>query len=92
VITGHEEGVSAQRDPSAVSVDISTPRTMTWSDFQEYADFNRDFLAAVREAIKAGQSADQAAATLKLPDRYSGYDMRQAKSNVAAIYRELNAK
>ncbi len=92
VITGHEEGLSAERSSSAVSVDISTPRTMTWTDLQEFADFNRDFLAAVQEGIKAGKTADQAAATLKLPDRYRTYDMRQAKANVEAIYRELGAR
>jgi glyoxylase-like metal-dependent hydrolase (beta-lactamase superfamily II) len=68
VVTGHEEGVISRRDPRATSVDISTPRTMAWSDLEEYADFNRDFLAAVREAIAAGKSAGEAAAALKLPD------------------------
>ena len=89
VITGHEEGLVAQRDPRSVSVDISTPKTMTWSDLEEYADFNRDFLAAVQEAIKANKSADEAAATLRLPERYKAYDMQRAKANVQTIYREL---
>jgi hypothetical protein len=62
---------------------------MAWSDLEEYADFNRDFLAAVREAIAAGKSADEAAATLKLPERYKDYDMTHAKANVQAIYAEL---
>jgi glyoxylase-like metal-dependent hydrolase (beta-lactamase superfamily II) len=92
VITGHEEGLSTERSKSSVSVDISTPRTMMWSDLQEYAEFNRDFLAAVREAMASGKSAEQAAATLRLPERYQGYDMQQAKANVATIYGELSAK
>ncbi len=92
VITGHEEGLSAERSKSAVSVDITTPRTMTWSDLQEYADFNRDFLGAVQDAIKAGKTMEQAAATLTLPERYHGYDMHEAAANVAAIYHELGAK
>jgi hypothetical protein len=62
---------------------------MTWADFQEYADFNRDFLAAVRQAIAAGKSADEAAASLQLGERYKAYDMSQARANVQAIYREL---
>ena len=63
-----------------------------WSDVQEYADFNRDFLMAVKEARAAGKSAAQAAATLRLPDRYRDYDMRQARANVDAIYAELEGK
>jgi cyclase len=89
VITGHEQGLVAERDPRATSTDISTPQTMTWADLEEYADFNRDFLAAVREAIAAGKSAAEAEATLRLPERYKAYDMQQAKANVEAIYREL---
>ncbi len=89
VVTGHEEGLVAERDPSAVSVDITTPRTMRWSDVQEYADFNRDFLAAVREARQAGKTADEAAATLRLPEKYKAYDMQRARANVEAIYSEL---
>jgi len=92
VVTGHEEGLRAERSTSATSVDISTPQTMTWADLQEYADFNRDFLAAVREAIKAGKSAAEAAATLTLPPRYAGYDLQQSRANVDAIYRELGAR
>jgi cyclase len=92
VITGHEEGVVAQRSASPVSVDISTPRTMTWSDLEEYADFNRDFLAAVQESIKAGKDAVEAASSLRMPDRFKDYDMTRAKANVEAIYKELNVR
>lgn len=89
VVTGHEPGLVAERDPRAASVDISTPRTMTWRDVEEYAEFNRDFLAAVREAIGAGKTAGEAAATLKLPEKYKDYDLQQAQANVEAIYHEL---
>jgi cyclase len=89
VITGHEEGLVTQRDARSVSVDVSTPKTMTWSDLEEYADFNRDFLTAVQEAIKANKSADEAAATLIMPERYKNYDMQRAKTNVQMIYHEL---
>ena len=58
-------------------------------DLQEYADFTRDFLAAVREAFKAGKSADEAAASLVLPERYKAYGMERAAANVRVIYAEL---
>jgi hypothetical protein len=56
---------------------------------KQYADFNRDFLAAVREAAKSGRTPEAAAASLALPERYKGYAMDRAKDNVGAIYREL---
>ena len=64
-------------------------RWLTWQDVEEYADFNRDFLAAVQEAIRAGKSVDEAAASLKMPDRYKDYGMERAKANIQAIYDEL---
>ena len=89
VTTGHDEASAIPRDPDSGSAIFANPRTMKWDDLQEYADFNRDFLAAVQDAIKAGKAAAEAAATLRLPDRYSHYDMQHAAANVAAIYREL---
>lgn len=89
VITGHDESRAIPRDPASAAAIFSTPRTMAWSDLEEYADFNRDFLAAVQESLEAGKSAEDAAATLKLPDRYRQYDMQRARTNVEAIYHEL---
>jgi cyclase len=89
VVTGHAEGLADSRDPAATSVDISTPRTMRWSDVAEYADFVRDFVAAVRQARTAGKTAADASATLALPDRYRGYDMSGALRAVEAIYAEI---
>ena len=89
VVTGHAEGLADSRDPSATSVDISTPRTMRWSDVAEYADFGRDFVAAVRQARTAGKTAADASATLALPDRYRAYDMSGALRAVEAIYAEI---
>jgi glyoxylase-like metal-dependent hydrolase (beta-lactamase superfamily II) len=88
VVTGHEEGLADARDPSATSVDISTPQTMRWSDVEEYADFARDFVEAVRQARRAGKTPAEAAASLSLPNRYRDYDMRNALQAVVAIYRE----
>jgi cyclase len=90
VMTGHDtRSATPGRRESSGSQIFANPLTMTWNDLQEYADFNRDFLAAVQDAMKAGKSADDAAATLKLPDRYKDYGMQQAKANVEAIYAEL---
>ena len=65
---------------------------MTWEDLAEYADFNRDFLAAVEDAFRAGKSIADAADTLVLPERYAEYGMEHARANVEAIYNELAAR
>ena len=62
---------------------------MTWADFQEFGEFNRAFHSAVQAAVKAGKTADQALADLKLPDKFSAYQMTGAKDNVPKIYTEL---
>ena len=46
---------------------------MTVADLQEYSAFNGDFLDAVKEAKKAGISADALAASWKVPPKYVGY-------------------
>lgn len=91
VITGHTPPPStyARAGRRLLSSPSPAPRWMTWKDFVEYADFNRDFLVAVRDAIGAGKSVDEAVATLKLPERYKDYGMEHATANVEAIYHEL---
>jgi glyoxylase-like metal-dependent hydrolase (beta-lactamase superfamily II) len=61
-----------------------------WAAVADYADFNRDFLAAVQAAMKAGKSVDDAVASLQLSERYKDYQMSRAKDNVQKIYAELN--
>jgi cyclase len=85
VVAGH---YAAPVDPTDVRYS-DTAQTMRWSDLVEYTAFNRDFLAAVETAMQAGKNADDAAADLKLPEKYRGYEMDQAKANVRAIYGEL---
>ena len=66
--------------------------TMTMSDLREYAQFNRDFLADVRAAKKAGQSADEVAGNWKIPAKYAAYAAPQAarlKANVQIVFDEL---
>jgi hypothetical protein len=64
---------------------------MTWADLEEYARFNQDFLAWVREEMKAGKSAEAAAAEYKMPEKYAGYanNPDRVKLNVGVIYDEL---
>lgn len=62
---------------------------MTWADFIEFGEFNRAFLSATQAAIKAGKTADQAVAELKLPEKFAQYRMNAVKDNVPKIYAEL---
>ena len=62
---------------------------MTWPDFVEFGEFTRVFRSTVQAAKTAGKTADQAAAELKLPDKFSAYVMTRAKDNVATIYKQL---
>ena len=65
--------------------------TMTMTDLRQYAEFNREFLAAMRDAKKAGKSVDDVAGSWKIPAKYTGYDIQQArlKANVQVIFDEL---
>lgn len=54
---------------------------MTMADLKEYADFNREFLAAVQAGKKAGQTVEQIAGSWKLPAKYTGYADPQATDN-----------
>ena len=67
---------------------------MTWADFREFGEFNRDFLTAVERGKAEGKTAAQAAASLNLPARYANYAMSRgtltsAEDNAAKIYAEL---
>ena len=68
---------------------------MSWADFREFGEFNRDFLAAVERGRAEGKSAAEAAASLSLPARYASYAMSRgtlpsAESNAEKIYAELS--
>jgi glyoxylase-like metal-dependent hydrolase (beta-lactamase superfamily II) len=60
-----------------------------WNAFAEFGAFNQDFLTAVQQAFKEGKTADEAAAALKLPDKYKDYATKNLKDNVTKIYAEL---
>jgi glyoxylase-like metal-dependent hydrolase (beta-lactamase superfamily II) len=63
-----------------------------WKDLLEYQRFNADLLAAVEAAKKAGKSVDEAAASIDLTKKYSGYESARTKAAIQAIYDELDKK
>lgn len=77
---------------------------MTWSDFVEFGEFNREFVKAVDAARRAGRTAEQAAAELKLPAKFASYvterpvvpggdflpTAARLRANVTALYAELS--
>lgn len=62
---------------------------MAPADLLEYSEFNKAFLAAVKAAKAAGRTPEQAAAELKLPEKFAAYAMGSAALNVTKIYEEL---
>jgi cyclase len=65
---------------------------MTIADLREYAEFNRDFAAAVREGKTAGRTIDDIAKSWTVPAKYTGYSTPQParlRSNVEVVFNEL---
>ena len=65
---------------------------MTVNDLREYAQFNRDFLASVRQAKSAGKTVEEVASTWTVPAKYAGYTAAQParlRSNVQVVFDEL---
>ena len=85
VITGHSPLPSVPGVQGMLEV-------LTWDDLREYADFNRDFLSAVRETFEGGKSVDEAVTTLSLPAKYADYDLDRARATVQIIYDELGTR
>ena len=65
--------------------------TMRPADLREWADFNDDFLAAVREGKAAGRTPADIAGSWTVPAKYQGYtaDPKRVQSNVEIIFKEL---
>jgi cyclase len=61
---------------------------MTPSDLQQYQRFTADLLSHSVNAMKAGTSVDDAAASFKV-DKYPGYKSERVKAAVQAVYDEL---
>ena len=64
---------------------------MTWNDLNEYADFNKEFLAWVRAEMKAGKTVDDAAKEYAIPSKFKDYtaNANQSKTNIGVVYTEL---
>jgi cyclase len=73
---------------------------MTMADLQDYADFNNSFIAWVKDEIKAGKTADQAAMEYKVPPQFESKGFSAPtqglfggiKGNITAAYNELGKK
>jgi hypothetical protein len=68
---------------------------MPWQDFVDYGEFNRLFLEHARASRAAGRTAEQAAADLKLPAKFSGYNLTGRggpATNLGVIYNELGSR
>ena len=61
----------------------------TLKDVQEYQRYTAELLSLSEAAMKAGKSADEAAASIDLTSKYPGYKNERVKAAVAAIYDEL---
>jgi cyclase len=62
---------------------------MALKDVQEYQRFTAELLTVTQAAMKAGKSADDAAAGIDLTGKFPGYKNERTKAAVAAIYDEL---
>lgn len=66
--------------------------TLAWQDLVDYAEFNRLFLEHARASRAAGKTAEQAAAELQLPAKFSSYNLTGRggpATNITVIYNEL---
>ncbi|PWT85182.1 MAG: hypothetical protein C5B57_03405 [Blastocatellia bacterium] len=66
---------------------------MKWQDFVDYGEFNRLFLEHARASLKAGKTAEQAMADLKLPEKFKDYNLAGGRGgpggNFNVIFQEL---
>jgi glyoxylase-like metal-dependent hydrolase (beta-lactamase superfamily II) len=83
---------AAQDAKNVDSIITGHSTVMTVADLREYAAFNDDFVAAVREAKKAGRTVDEFAASWKIPEKYKGYAAPAAprlQSNARIVWEEV---
>jgi glyoxylase-like metal-dependent hydrolase (beta-lactamase superfamily II) len=65
---------------------------LPWQDLVDYAEFNRLFLEHARTSRAAGKTPEQAAADLRLPEKFSSYNLTGRggpATNLTVIYNEL---
>jgi glyoxylase-like metal-dependent hydrolase (beta-lactamase superfamily II) len=95
--SGLEIGDSIAKGHSALNKLADTVITghstnLTMPEVLEYATFNREFAAMVREAKKAGKSVEDVVKSYSVPAKYQGYAPAQearVRSNVQVIYDEI---
>lgn len=59
-----------------------------WNTFKEFSEFMNYLVVAVQQAKKDGKTEEQAAAEIKLPEKYQAYSLGRLKTNIATIYSE----
>jgi len=62
------------------------------NDLRMYADYNREFLTAMKDAKKAGKSVDDVVNAWKVPAKYTGFPTPQPaglRRNVQVMFDEL---
>jgi hypothetical protein len=64
---------------------------MAPADLKQFAEFNDDFLTAVREAKTAGRTIDDFVNGWTVPAKYAGYtaDPKRVRLNAELIWKEL---
>jgi len=84
------KAASALKDVDSIITGHST--VMTMADLRDYAQFNKDFVADMRQAKAAGKSVDDVVKSWKMPAKYSGYAAVQEarlRANVQVVFNEL---
>ncbi len=99
VVTGVRSAVPGHDSPKTGGVGTHKPQSVMpvsttgqWRDIEEYADFVSAFVEAGRQARAAGRTPEQAAAELRLAERFAAYDMTGAAAAFATLYAELPAR
>ncbi len=98
-VTGVRSAVPGHDSPKAGGVGTHKPQsvmpistTAQWKDVEEYADFIAAFIEAGRQARTAGRTPEQAAAELRMPERFAAYDMTGAAAAFTVLFTELPAR
>jgi cyclase len=95
--SGLEIGDTIAKAHSAFSTTADTVITghsvnMTLPEMLEYATFNQEFAAAMREAKKAGRGVEEVVKTWTMPAKYQGYTAAaepRLRSNAQVIFDEI---
>lgn len=70
----------------------------SWQDFVDFGEFNRLMLAHARESLKAGKTAEEAAKSFVIPEKFAGYKIGPTfvqpspAGNFVTMYEQLKAR